>query len=358
MIRMTGLKKLAGKWGELLRHRRLYRTLRRHLASMPVGLPPTATGVERRLLSAFFRPDEARLALSMTWRFEEAGAIAARAVRSGFTVPEVEGHLAGMERHGSVLAREREGKRQYALAPFVIGMYEMQVSRLTPGMYLDTREYFLSGYALEYLTTARPQFRVIPVEKSVTPEHGVATYDEIRSILEQAGGRIGVAPCICKKGRDQLGEPCRVTDAREVCFVLNDSYDQYSRHGWARGISLPEALSLLDLCEKDGLVLQPSNMREPEFICACCKCCCGIMEVFAAVPRPSDYVASNYRVQVDAGLCNGCGRCVKRCQMDALAVVDKKAVLEEVRCIGCGLCVTTCSRKALRLEKKIGRAHV
>jgi len=38
------------------------------------------------------------------------------------------------------------------------------------------------------LATVRvPQMRVIPVEESVEIEHHVATYDEMRHLIEQAG---------------------------------------------------------------------------------------------------------------------------------------------------------------------------
>ncbi|HPA70964.1 MAG TPA: 4Fe-4S binding protein [Spirochaetota bacterium] len=351
-MKFTGLKKLSSKWLIQLRYRKTYGALRKHLAAMPVGMPPTPGGVEKRLLAAMFRPDEARLALCMTWNFEDAGKIAERAASMGFSTGDVETRLSQMDGRGSIFTRERDGRRQYALAPFVVGMFEMQGKKLTPALYLDTREYFLSGFALEYLTTARPQMRVIPVEKSVTPELDVATYDEIRNIVAKAGNRVAVAECICKKGHDHLGDPCRVTDEREVCLVLNDFHDQCVRNGWARKISTKKAMEIHSQCEKDGLVLQPSNMQHPDFVCACCKCCCGIMETFSSMPRPSDFIASNFMVKLDAELCNGCGKCVRRCQMDALHLKDKKVVLEEVRCIGCGLCVTTCKRGALRLEKR------
>ncbi len=351
-MKIAGLKKLTSKWRVLLGQRKAYGKLRKHLASMPVGMPPTPGGVEKRLLAAMFQPDEARLALCMTWNFEYAVSIAKRAASQGFTADEVTAHLSRMDGRGAIFSRKREGGRQYALAPFVVGMFELQGTRLTPGMYLDTREYFLSGFALEYLATAKPQMRVIPVQKSVTPEHDVATYDEIRDIVAKAGNRVAVAECICKKGHDLLGDPCKVTKSREVCLVLNDFFDQCTRNGMARKITAKKAMEILTQCEKDGLVLQPSNMQHPDFVCACCKCCCGIMETFSAVPRPADFVVSNFIAVLDADLCNGCGKCTRRCQMDALKIVQKKAVLEEVRCIGCGLCVTSCKSKALRLEKR------
>ena len=50
--------------------------------------------------------------------------------------------------------------------------------------------------------------------------------------------------------------------------------------------------------------------------------------------------------------CKGCGVCVKRCQMEALSLADKKAVLNLNRCIGCGLCVNTCPTDSLSLLRK------
>ena len=38
--------------------------------------------------------------------------------------------------------------------------------------------------------------------------------------------------------------------------------------------------------------------------------------------------------------------------MDAIDMVDEKAVINLDRCIGCGLCVTTCTTDAMRLVKK------
>ena len=43
---------------------------------------------------------------------------------------------------------------------------------------------------------------------------------------------------------------------------------------------------------------------------------------------------------------------MKRCQMGAIAVEDKKAVIDYDRCIGCGLCVSTCPTHALSLDRK------
>jgi Pyruvate/2-oxoacid:ferredoxin oxidoreductase delta subunit len=50
--------------------------------------------------------------------------------------------------------------------------------------------------------------------------------------------------------------------------------------------------------------------------------------------------------------CKGCGVCLKRCQMEAISLADKKAALDLNRCIGCGLCVSTCPTESLSLLRK------
>jgi len=231
-------------------------------------------------------------------------------------------------------------------------MYEMQVKWMTPGLYLDLREYATKMLGIEYLTTAIPQVRVVPVGKSITPEHSIATYDEIRNIIERTDRDICMAECICRKGKAMLGEPCKATDRLEACLGFGDFGDMYKRNGWARTITKEEALERLDQAEKEGLVIQPANEINPEYICLCCGCCCGILEMMSTMPRPADFAASNYFVALDETLCNGCGKCVRRCQMNAFVVKDKMAVLNIDKCIGCGLCVTTCKTGALKLVKK------
>ena len=62
--------------------------------------------------------------------------------------------------------------------------------------------------------------------------------------------------------------------------------------------------------------------------------------------------ASNYYAEVDTEVCEGCGTCVKRCQLEARTLVDGKAVVNLDRCIGCGNCVVTCETGASRMVQK------
>ena len=68
--------------------------------------------------------------------------------------------------------------------------------------------------------------------------------------------------------------------------------------------------------------------------------------------KPAELIAHNFYAKAEEDLCTGCTICVNRCQMEAIHIEDKKAIIDLNRCIGCGLCVTTCKTEALRLMVK------
>ena len=72
------------------------------------------------------------------------------------------------------------------------------------------------------------------------------------------------------------------------------------------------------------------------------------------LPKPLDFWVSNFYAVVDRDTCEGCGACVKRCQVDAVSVSQKKqpAVVDRNRCIGCGVCVPACPTQSITLVKK------
>ncbi|RJP42010.1 MAG: 4Fe-4S ferredoxin [Desulfobacteraceae bacterium] len=336
----------------MLSEKDLYKRLRKHLDTMPVGFPATRSGVELRILKHLFTPDEARVAMGMTHVFDAAETICKRAMKNGVPQAQCEKRLQEMVKKGSILCRASDGASGYALVPFVVGMYEFQIQRMTPELYEDAACYFRKAFGLTYLSTALPQMRVIPIQQSITEDHRIATYDEIRRIIAAAEGKIGVADCICRKGRDLIGKPCKKTDRRGLCFGFRDYFDTYQREGWIRELSEQEALDILDQSEKEGLVLQSTNEQAPQAVCACCGCCCGVLGTLKAIPNPAEFVAANFYARVDADLCVGCGLCGDRCHMDAIEVMDKKARVDLLKCIGCGVCVPACKPGALRLEQK------
>ncbi|MFC2019228.1 4Fe-4S binding protein [Chloroflexota bacterium] len=231
-------------------------------------------------------------------------------------------------------------------------MYEYQLKRLTPEFLMDLGQYLQNEFGYELATIKLPKMRVIPVEKSIKVEHRIATYDELRHLIERAGERISIQECICRKVNDLMGKSCQLTDRREVCMSLGDLADLYAKEGWGRKISQEEAFEITRQNEEEGLVLMPGNAKDATFMCACCGDCCGMLSMMKNFPSPSDIVASNYYAQVNADLCKGCGTCVKRCQIEAIKVEDKISSVDLARCIGCGLCVSACPENSRHLVKK------
>ena len=53
-------------------------------------------------------------------------------------------------------------------------------------------------------------------------------------------------------------------------------------------------------------------------------------------------------VEIQAGLCDGCTRCFKKCPFDAIVGANKQlhGVLSEI-CTGCGICLSACPQDAI-----------
>ena len=117
-------------------------------------------------------------------------------------------------------------------------------------------------------------------------------------------------------------------------------------------ITREEAYALTDENQKSGFVMQCANDQRPNFFCACCSDCCGLLKMFKAVPNPAEYVASNFSAAVNNDVCVGCTLCVKKCPMDAIVITNKMAVILYDRCIGCGVCTIACSVNAIELIKR------
>ena len=332
----------------------LYRKLQQHLDRMPVGFPATESGVEIRILRQLFTPGEAELTLQASAIPEPAATIHKR-VKPAVPLAEVAARLEQMADKGLILRLRSKREPLYAKMIFAVGFYERQLKRLTPQLERDCREYLLGAYAQAVHSKKTPQLRTVPVHKTIAIERNVATYENLRGYVGSHEGPFAAMDCICRHGRELLGEKCAQTSLKENCLTLGMAAREMVSAGLGKSISRQEMLDLLDAADREGLVLQPENTRKPLFVCCCCGCCCAVLTSAKRFPKPAEYFSSSFQAEVDANLCDSCGVCQSRCQMDALlesVAGDGKMRVDRERCIGCGLCVTTCPSGALRMAEK------
>ena len=334
----------------------VYNELRDHLDSFPIGFPSTKSGLELDILKYFFTPEEAKIATSLkfSWskQLEPLEEIYERLKDTNIDIKELEMHLDNMAKKGLIHFKKEGGKKYFSNAQFVIGIHEYQVNRLNKDITKKIYQYLGEGFGLEVFGTKISQFRTVPVEKSISPEHHIATYDDLKTIIEDVEGPFVVINCICRQAMDLFGQPCKATDRREVCMGFGPMAQMYIENGWGREISREEALEIQRKNEDDGLVLQAGNALKPDFICSCCGCCCPVLTGTKTFPRPVQFFSANFYAEVDSELCSGCGTCVERCQMDAIKLVNEVSKVNRKKCIGCGNCVPTCPENAITLKRK------
>ncbi|MEN8210073.1 MAG: 4Fe-4S binding protein [Thermodesulfobacteriota bacterium] len=325
----------------------VYKKLAIHLNNTPSGFPETDSGVELKLLSLLFTPQEADLALYLVERPESVEAIAKRANKN---LDEIEPALIEMGQKGLLLHIKKKEANAFMLLQFVVGIWEHQVNRLTKELIETFNEYAPFLIKNQYRNKTQ-QFRVIPVGKAVNTELNIMDYEQVEKII-RSQSKILVAPCICRKEHEIMGKGCG--RLMEACLIFGSGAYIYENRGVGREISHEEALDIVKEAEKQGLVPQPSNAKKPVNICLCCDCCCQILKNIKDFKTPARIVHSNFQAFIDQDECTGCGACEEICPMDAIEMNEEDSVakVDLDRCIGCGLCVTACAFDAIVLADK------
>src|SRR5271157_393915 len=304
----------------------IYRKLQQHLDSFPIGYPATESGVELRILQHLFTPEEAEIAIFLDFKPEPLKRIFKKVSKAkDIGIEDLETMLDGMVTKGCLNAGKNPetGEKFYADAFLAVGMFEYQLNRLT-------KEFMEEAFIYEFKKSGVPQLRTIPIEQAIEHENFVASYDDVRHIIETRKP-ISVAECICRKGKKLLGEGC--DKPTETCFQFGTAAYTYIAQGLGREIDKEEALSILAKAQQAGLVLQPGNAQKAGWICCCCGCCCGVLTAAKRLPNPSEVFATNHISTVDIDACIGCGTCVERCPMNALSLSDdNKSVVNQDRC--------------------------
>jgi NAD-dependent dihydropyrimidine dehydrogenase PreA subunit len=319
-----------------------YESLAAALDRLPNGFPRTPSGVELRLLARLATPEEASLAALLGREAEPYQRVAERA---GLEPDAARRRLVDLAKRGLAWVSKGDGELRFRLAPFIVGLWESRVDEIDHDVVHLFEAYMHAGGAKGIMGVEPALHRVVPGHAAVKTER-ILPYEDVRALIEAAAS-FHVQDCICRKEQDIAG-------GRKCDFPLANclGLSPVARKPVPGDITRGEALALLDECERLGLVHTVANVKAGvSYVCNCCGCCCGILRGITEFGLAGSMAAAAYRAAVDADACTGCGACVERCQVAAIAVRDGVAVVDAARCIGCGLCVSGCAPGATRLER-------
>ena len=206
------------------------------------------------------------------------------------------------------------------------------------------------------------QIRIVPINAPVKSRaNTLMPYRLIDEVIDQAGFRIILNQCLCRKAMD-----CERGLVDFGCIFLGEGarYLMQSSDLPAREVSAEEAKAHVRKAEDLKLVplagyapiehkffgLPPELGTRFLEICFCCTCCC------LALRNARYFSPKSRRNFVNVGFvakalptCKGCFDCVPACPTEAIRVKGAKVWVREDLCIGCGVCQNTCPDKMIRL---------
>ena len=344
--------------------RESYRKLSERLNRFPQGAPPTE--LLFRILEVLFTSEEAELVSLLPIKPFNVKA-AARAWKR--TEAESQAVLERLASRGMLLDTELAGEQAYVLPPPMAGFFEFSMMRIGNGydqkllaelfyQYLNVEEDFIRALFAGGETQLG---RTFVNERSLTAEQTVHVLDyECASEVVRTASHMGVGACYCRHKMQHLGRACAAP--MDICMTFNSTARSLIKHGIARRVDAVEGEELLRQAIEANLVQFGENVREQvSFICNCCGCCCEAMLAAKRFAVLHPVATTNWIPEIAGEGCNGCGKCVESCPVEAMGLVSagdphhakrRKARLNEELCLGCGVCVRRCERGALKLKQR------
>jgi ferredoxin len=273
---------------------------------------------------------------------------------------------------GILIDVEEDGSSVYSLPPPMAGFIEFSLMRVRT----DVDQKVLSELLYQYLNVEEDFIKSLFVrgetrlgrafvhEPALTPELSlhVLDYERASEVIRTAHHR-AVGMCYCRHKMQHLGRACDAP--MDICMTFNDAAKSLIKHGIARSVDVQEDLDLLQQAYDLNLVQFGENNREGvSFVCNCCGCCCEAMLAAKKFGAMHPVHTTNFLPDIDEQTCNGCGKCLDWCPVEAMSLVSaddplhrkkKKARLNEDICLGCGVCVRTCPQKSIRLKGRSQR---
>jgi len=341
-----------------------YTELVERLNRFPQGAPPSETLY--KILGILFSEREAGLVALLPIKPFTA-AKASRILKLDLT--ETRLVLDELASRAILVDIEQEGQTTYTLPPPMAGFFEFSMMRLRGDIdqkvlgelfyqYLNVEEEFIRDLFVRGETQLGRVFVHEPVLSNGNALH-VLDYERASEVIRTATHR-GIGVCYCRHKMMHVGRNCEA--AMDICMTFNSTAESLIKHNYARLVDVSEGLDLLQQAYGQNLVQFGENVREQvNFICNCCGCCCEAMIAARKFGMLNPLHTSNFLPAVDATQCNGCGKCVNACPVEAMTLVSsndphhpkmKKAKVNEDICLGCGVCVRTCSYEGLSLHPR------
>jgi ferredoxin len=344
-------------------HQKLVERLNR----FPQGAPPS--DLLFQILKVLFTEEEAGLVALLPIRPFTAAVAAKAWQRTEAASLAILDRLAD---RGMLLDLEHpDGTRTFVLPPPMAGFFEFSMMRVGNGydqrllaelfhQYLNVEEDFVR----ELFAGGETQLGRTFVNEGALPAEALQVLDyERASEVIRSASHIGIGTCYCRHKMAHLGKACAAP--MDICMTFNGTAGSLIRHGVARRVEVAEGLDLLAQAVEGNLVQFGENVRnQVGFICNCCGCCCEAMLAAKRFAVLQPIATTNFLPEVEEASCNGCGKCVEVCPVEAMALVSagdpqhpkrKKARLDTSTCLGCGVCVRVCTRSALSLRTRARR---
>jgi len=224
--------------------------------------------------------------------------------------------------------------------------------------YLNVEEDFIKSL---FLTGETQVGRVYVNEGVLSNENALHVLDyERASEVVKTASAIGVGVCYCRHKMQHVGKNCEAP--LDICMTFNSTAESLTRHGVARKVDVAEGLDLLDIARGNNLVQFGENVMEKvSFICNCCGCCCEALIAARKFGFENPVHTTNFIPFIAEENCNGCGKCVALCPVEAMTMVSandpakpnrKKAKLIKEICLGCGVCLNGCDKKGIELHSR------
>jgi len=264
---------------------------------------------------------------------------------------------------------EENGEIVYVLPPPMAGFFEFSMMRIRGDIdqkvlselfyeYMNVEEDFIR----ELFTRGETQLgRTFVQEPALSAENSlhVLDYERASEIIKTATHR-GIGICYCRHKMKHLDRACAAP--QEICMTFNNTAASLVRHGHARNVDVEECMDLLQEAYEHKLVQFGENVRNSvSFICNCCGCCCEAMITARRFAIMNPVHTTNFLPHINEEICNGCGKCVDACPVEAMTLISsnnpdkpkmKIARLNEDLCLGCGVCVRTCSVEGIYLKSR------